>query len=80
MQLIGAGFGDHVHHCAGIAAIFRIEGIGDDPELRDAVRRRLNRGQIGEQVVAIASVDRIVVGAPAAAVHGDHAGFVGTVK
>ncbi len=44
------------------------------------IGRRLDRGQIGEEIVAVAAVHGIVVGAPAATVDGDDARFVGAVK
>ena len=42
--------------------------------------RGLHRGQIGELVVGVAAVHAEIVGAPAAAIHRNHAGIVAAVE
>ena len=80
VQIIGSRFGNHVDDGAGIAAVFRVKRIGDHFEFLNAIRRRFDRGQICKQVVSIAAVDGVIVGAPAAAIHGDDAGLVRAIK
>ncbi len=69
MNTVGAGFRNHVYHRPGVAAVFRVEGVGDDSKLFDRVRRGLNRRGVNEYVVAIASVHHVIVGATAASVN-----------
>ena len=80
MKRVRAGFGNHVHDGAGVPPVLRVERIGDDAKFFDRIRRRLDGRQIREEVVAVAAVHGIVVGAAAAAVDGDDAGFVGTIE
>ena len=80
MQLVRAGFGDHVHHRAGIAPVFGVESIGEHAKLLDAVRRRLDRRQVGKLIVSVAAVHREIVVAAAAAVHGDNASSIAPIN
>src|SRR6266568_4767621 len=80
VYLVRAGLGDHIDHGARVAAVFRVKRVGNNLELLDAVRRLFHGGQVGEEVVAVAAVYGIVVGAAAAAIDGDDAGFVRTIE
>ncbi len=80
MQIVGARFRHHVYHRAGIAPILGIKRIGNHAELFNAIRRRLHRGQIREQIVAVASVDGIIVGAAPPTIHSHDAGLIRPVK
>src|SRR6266853_3366533 len=77
---IGSRLGDHVDDGAGVAPIFGIERIGQDAEFRDTVRSRLNSGGVHKQIVAIATVDVEVVGAPAASIHRNSARLIAPVE
>ena len=80
MKGIGPGLGHYIDHRAGVASVFRIERVGQHPELFDGIRAGLHRGKIGELVVGVAAVHAEVVGASAAAIHRNHAGVVAAVE
>ncbi len=44
MEGVGPGFRDDVHDCAGVAAIFGVEGIGENPELFNRIRTGFHGG------------------------------------
>ena len=69
MKVVGSGFRDHVHHRTRIPAILSVEGVGNDAELFNAVRRRLDGRKIHELVVGISAVHAEVIGAGTATVH-----------
>src|SRR5256886_3556990 len=51
---------------SGIAAVFGVESIRDDAEFLNTVGRRLYYWEVGELVVAVSSIDAVIVGAAAA--------------
>src|SRR5437016_14087036 len=69
VQLVGAGFGDDVDHCAGITPVLGIKCVSQNTEFLDAVGGWLNLGQVGELVVAIATVHAVVIRSSPASVH-----------
>src|SRR5229473_229799 len=77
---VGSRLGDHVDDGAGVAPIFGIERIGQYAEFRDTVGSRLNSGRVHKQIVAIATVDIEVVGAPAASIHRNSARLIAPVE
>ena len=79
MYIVSPGLGHHVHDRAGIAPVFRIEGVGQNAKFRDAVRRRLNGRQVREQVVAVAAVHREVVVAATPTVDRNHSRAVAAI-
>src|SRR5258708_37958190 len=80
MYLVRAGLGDHIDHGARVAAVFRVKRVGNNLELLDAVRRWFHGGQVGEEVGAVAAVHGGGVRAPTAAVGGDGASSVWSIK
>ena len=44
VPVVGAGFGDNIDDGAGVAAVFRVKGVGEHAKFRDAVGRGLNGG------------------------------------
>ena len=79
MKLVRARFCHNVHHCTGVAPILGIKRVGQHPKFLDAVRRRLDGGQIRELVVSVAAIHREVVVASAAPVYAHHAGPIASV-
>ena len=79
MKLVRAGFCDNVYHCTGIAPILGIKRVGQHPKFLDAVRRRLDGGQIRELVVSVAAIHRKVVVASATSVYAHHAGPIASI-
>ncbi len=57
MQVIGAGFGDHVDDAAQCAAVFRAEAVVDDAKFTDRFLRRSSALRTGCFVDVIGSVD-----------------------
>src|SRR5258708_4299710 len=80
MKGVGSGLGDDVDDGARVAPVFGVERIGQDAEFRDAVGSRLNSRGGNKQIVAIASVDVEVVGAPAATVRGNGGRLIAPVE
>ena len=80
MQLVGAGFCDYVHHCAGVSSILGVKGVGDDPKLFDRIRAGLDCREVRKLIVSVAAIHAEVVGASAAAIHRNHTRFVAAVK
>src|SRR5437016_2048478 len=80
MEAVGSRLGDHVNDSAGVAPVFGIERICQDAEFRDAVGSGLNPGGVHKQIVAIATVDIKIVGAPAASVDGDSARLIAPIE
>ncbi len=80
MKTVCAGLRDHVDDRTGIAAVLRVKRVRDHAKFFNRVGRRLNRGQVREQVVSVATVHRVIVGPAAAAIDGDHAGLVRTIE
>src|SRR5260370_41487364 len=60
--------------------MFGVVGIGDDAKLLDGIRRGLHGRQVSEEVVAVASVYGVIVGATPATVDSDDARFVRTIE
>ena len=76
MKVIGSRLCDHVDHGAGVASVFRVERVGEDAEFFDAESGvGCTVGQVDELIVGVAAIHAEVVGAPAAAVHRNHAGL-----
>src|SRR6266446_5803336 len=80
VQIVRAGLGDHIDHGAGVATVFCVEGVGDNLELLDAVRRWFHGRQVGEEIVAVAAVHGVVIGTPTSTVDGDDASSVRSVE
>ena len=80
VNLIGSGFGDDVDDRARVAAVFRVEGIGEDTKFVDGIGRRLDGRGVHKDVVSIAAIHHVIVGAASAAVHGNDARIVTTVE
>ena len=80
MPIVSTGLSDYVYHRSGVSSVFGIEAISNYAKFFDAVRRRLYRRQIREQVVSVTTVHRIIIGAPSPAIHGDHASFIRAVE
>ena len=80
MKIVGAGFRDDIDHRSRVAAVFGVERVGENTELLNGVRRRLDRGAVGEDIVAVATVDRVIVRAAAASVDGNDARIVAPVE
>src|SRR5262249_42895994 len=58
---VRAGLRNDVHDRTRVAAVLGIERVADDSEFLNGIGRRLDRGQIREEIVAVAAVHRIVV-------------------
>ncbi len=80
VEIVCTRLGDDVDDGAGVAAVLGVKGIGDDAKFFNAIGRGLNRGEIGEEVVAVAAVYGVVVGAASSTVHSDNARFVRAIK
>ena len=80
VKLVGAGLGHNINDCAGIAAVFGVESIRDDAEFLNTVGRRLYYWEVGELVVAVSSIDAVIVGAAAATVDGNYSRFVTAIE
>ena len=79
MKVVGSRFCNHIHDRAGIAAVFGVKGVGQNTEFFNAVRRRLHGREVNELVVGVAAVYAEVIGAAAAAINRNRAGFVVSV-
>ncbi len=76
MKTVGPGLGNYVYHRTGIPSVLSIEGVGDDAELLDAVRRGLYGWQVHELVVRIAAVYAEVVRPGTASIDRHRSGIV----
>ena len=68
MQAVGAGLGNDVDNRSGVAAVLGVKSIGQYTEFLDAVRGGLNRGEIHELIVGIATINAEIIGTSAASV------------
>src|SRR5467141_1300437 len=80
METVGSRLGDYVDDGTRVAPVFGVERIGQDAEFRDAVGSRLNSRGVNKQIVAIASVDVEIVGAPAATIDRNGARLIAPVE
>ena len=71
MERIGAGFGDHVDHRAGVAADIGTVHVGLDLELADRFHRRTEHNGEREPLIVVDSVEEEVVRSLAIAIGED---------
>src|SRR5262249_4823261 len=69
---------DGVHDGAGEAPVFRVEAVGEKPELGDGVQRRYYRGAVVATLLHVAPVHQKGVGGFTLPVDGYVAGLQGT--
>src|SRR5262249_23935616 len=69
VKLVGSALDHGIHNAAGVAAIFRVDGRGDQVELLDGIGTGNEAGSVQCDIVGVCSVDEIVALVGLAAVH-----------
>ena len=70
MKLVAAAVAGHAHHGAADAAVFSREGVADDLELLDRLRRRIHRGPLIIESLSAGSIQHDLAGVRPQAVDG----------
>src|SRR5262249_31376637 len=72
MELIGAGFGNYVHHTAGVESVAGGEAIRLHAELLNGIGKREWKADVGVAVIVIAAIHQEVgaIGLPTRNRHG----------